>query len=94
MDCVQVVSDIQVRVQVDSDAKRYVAEAAIPWTVINAKPSAGTVWSGDMGVTHGDRTKPDTILRTYWNNQATGLVSDEVFELQMVPANWGELRFQ
>jgi hypothetical protein len=33
------------------------------------------------------------VLRTYWSNQNTGLVSDEIFELQMVSATWGELSF-
>jgi hypothetical protein len=26
-----------------------------------------------------------------WNNQKTGIVNDEVFELKMEPANWGEI---
>ena len=33
-------------------------------------------------------------LRTHWANQDTGLVSDEVFELKMTPANWGEIVFK
>jgi hypothetical protein len=32
----------------------------------------------DYGTPAGD----DTLLRTYWNSQATGLVNDEVFELK------------
>jgi hypothetical protein len=43
----------------------------------------------DYGTPAGD----DTLLRTYWSNQATGLVNDEVFELKMEPSNWGELTF-
>ena len=42
-------------------------------------------------MTHGNRAGDDTALRTHWSNQHTGLVSDEVFELKMAPANWGEL---
>jgi len=34
------------------------------------------------------------MLRTHWNNQTTGIVNDEVFELRMEPANWGEISFQ
>jgi hypothetical protein len=34
------------------------------------------------------------MLRTWWNNQSTGIVSDEVFELKMEPANWGRITFQ
>ena len=49
---------------------------------------------GDFGATHSDKSGKDTLLRTHWNNQATGLVNDEVFELRMEPANWGEITFQ
>jgi len=35
----------------------------------------------------------ETEVQNQFNNQSTGLVSDEVFELQMTPANWGEIRF-
>ena len=41
----------------------------------------------------GGRAGDDTLLRTYWNNQATGLVNDEVFELKMEPKNWGQILF-
>ena len=33
-------------------------------------------------------------MRTHWSKQNTGLVSDAVFELQMTPANWGELQLK
>ena len=48
---------------------------------------------GDFGATHGDKSGADTALRTHWNNQKTGIVNDEVFELKMEPANWGEITF-
>ena len=48
----------------------------------------------DFGVTHGDKAGGDTVLRTYWSNQNTGLVSDEVYELEMTPAAWGELQLK
>jgi len=34
------------------------------------------------------------VLRSYWNNQATGIVADEVAELQLEPKNWGRLIFE
>ena len=40
-----------------------------------------------------DTSGKDTLLRSHWNNQATGLVNDEVFELRMEPSNWGEMLF-
>jgi len=42
----------------------------------------------------GDKPGKRTMLRSYWNNQTTGIVNDEVFELRMEPANWGEVTFQ
>ena len=41
-----------------------------------------------------DRTGKDTILRSHWSNQATGLVADEVYELMLEPKNWGRITFE
>ena len=60
---------------------------------LGLKVTDGLVLRGDFGATHGDKSGKDTLLRTHWNNQATGLVNDEVFELRMEPSNWGELVF-
>jgi hypothetical protein len=81
-------------VKVDAVGKRYVVEAAIPWAALGRVPSAGEVLRGDFGATHGDRSGTDTVLRTHWSNQNTGLVSDEVYELAMTPAAWGELELE
>ena len=74
----------------DSVGKRYVVEAAIPWTALGRVPVAVDVLRGEFGATHGDRAATDKVLRTYWSNQNTGLVSDEVYEFTMTPAAWGE----
>ena len=58
------------------------------------QPAAGLTLRADFGATHGDQAGRRTVLRTYWSNQNTGLVSDAVFELQMTPANWGEVEFK
>lgn len=42
----------------------------------------------------GDPGGQDAVLRTYWNNQKTGIVDDEVGELMMEPKNRGELIFK
>ena len=82
------------RIEAKVDGKRYVVEAAIPLASLGLKVTDGMSVRGDFGATHGDKAGADTKLRTHWNNQATGLVDDEVFELRMEPANWGELTFQ
>lgn len=71
----------------------YTVEAAIPLAALDFKPTAGTTYRGDLGVMHGDAAGSRTRLRTYWNNQQTGIVDDAVYELMMNPNAWGEIRF-
>ena len=94
MDSVTVLAEAKVNVKVDAQGKRYVVEAAIPLASLGLKLTDGLALGGDFGATHGDKSGKDTLLRTHWNNQATGLVNDEVFELRMEPSNWGGLTFQ
>ena len=44
--------------------------------------------------TFGDAAGKDTVLRSHWNNQATGIVADEVDELRLDPKNWGKISFE
>ncbi len=85
---------VQITVAIHRDKKGYTVEAAIPLAALGIKPSDGLTLRGDFGVTHGDAAGKDTVLRTYWSNQATGIVNDEVFELKLEPRNWGELIFR
>jgi hypothetical protein len=94
MDSVVVLADAKVSVKVDAQGKRYVVQAAIPLASLGLKLKDGLALRGDFGATHGDKSGKDTLLRTHWNNQSTGLVNDEVFELRMEPSNWGEMTFQ
>jgi len=86
--------DTKIVVKVDALNKRYIVEAAIPLKTLGVKLTPGLTLTGDIGVTYSDPDGKDTVLRTYWNNQATGLVADEVYELEMQPANWGKLIFE
>ena len=94
MDSVIVLDNAKVQAKADAAKKRYVVEATIPLSALGLKPTAGLSIRGDFGVTHGDKAGRDTALRTYWSNQETGIVSDEVFELKMQPKNWAEIRFE
>jgi hypothetical protein len=91
MDYVSVVSNVNILVKPRTDG--YVIEAALPLSVLEFQPSAGLVLHGDFGATHGGADGLRTRLRTYWNNQHTGLVDDAVFELRMEPKYWGQLQF-
>ena len=94
MASVVVLAEAKVSAKVDAQGKRYVVEAAIPLASLGLKITDGLALRGDFGATHGDKSGKDTMLRTHWNNQTTGIVNDEVFELRMGPANWGEITFQ
>lgn len=93
MESVLFPSDIRISVKPAEDKKGYTVEAVIPWTVLGMKPEAGLVLRGDLGATHGNKAGNDTVLRSYWSNFSTGLVSDEVEELMLVPGAWGEFAF-
>ncbi|MHC4198442.1 MAG: hypothetical protein ACYSU0_00425 [Planctomycetota bacterium] len=94
MESVRVLDGARVEVRIDRARNRYTVEAAIPLGAVGLRPAAGLEISGDFGVTHGNRAGNDTVLRTCWSNRNTGLVSDEVFELQMAPAMWGTIVFK
>lgn len=93
MQSVKVLEDAKIEVKLDKKRKQYFVEVAIPLRSLGMDLKKGLKLKGDIGVTHGDGAGQDTILRSYWNNQKTGLVADEVFELKMEPANWGVLVF-
>ena len=94
MESVTFPDEVKVQVKVADDRRSYTVEAAIPWSVLGPRPATGTVLRGDMGATHGNKAGNDTVLRSYWANLNTGLISDEVEELMLTPAAWGELRFE
>ena len=84
----------KIEVKVDAKARRYIVEATIPLAEIGLKPASGMTVGGDFGATFGDPDGKDTVLRSYWSNQATGLVADEVWELVLEPKNWGRISFE
>jgi hypothetical protein len=94
MQSVKVLDAAKIEVKVNAVGKRYTVEAAIPLATLGLKPARGLTVSGDFGATFGDPDGKDTLLRSHWNNQATGLVSDEVWELVPEPKNWGRISFE
>ncbi|MFA6293897.1 MAG: hypothetical protein WC637_19065, partial [Victivallales bacterium] len=93
MDFVDVLADAKVQSAIRPDKKGYVVEASIPWSALGFTPEPGVKYRGDLGATHGNADSR-TSLRSYWTNQETGLVNDVVYELRMVPKNWGDFVFQ
>ena len=92
MDSVVPLADVKIHMKTRADG--YVMEAAIPLAAFDIGELNGRTLPGDFGVTHSDPAGQDTVLRTFWSNQATGIVNDEVFELKMEPRNWGKLTFE
>ena len=66
-------------------------EVAIPLSVLGLKPVAGQSVRGDLGILVGNGFQ--TIQRIYWNNKATGLVSDIPGEAMLTPQLWGQWKF-
>ena len=93
MQSVVVLDDALIKVKVNKN-RSYLVEAAIPLSALGLKPVPQLKLSADIGVTYGNAAGDDTVLRNYWNNQATGIVADEVWELKLEPKNWGELIFE
>jgi hypothetical protein len=92
MDYVDVVADAKIKVSLRPN-DGYLIEAAIPLSALGLQPGAGADLAGDFGVTHGGPDGGRTRLRTYWNNQHTGIVDDAVFELMLEPKNWANWSF-
>ena len=86
---VSVLPDAQIKLTTKKDG--YVVEASIPLSSLEWTPAAGQTLHGDFGVTYGDQAGKRTRLRSYWNNQHTGIVDDAVYELMLEPKNWGEM---
>jgi len=93
MEFVKILGNIKIEAK-SSAGKVYVVEAAIPLTELGVSLKPGLKLRGDLGATFGDPVGKKTTLRAYWSNQATGIVADEVEELKMQPALWGEFSFE
>ena len=83
------------RIAVDVHPDSYEVIASIPLSDLGL-PGASTsvTLRGDFGVIYGDASGTVDQLRSYWSNNATGLVSDIPGEVTVVPKAWGILDFE
>jgi hypothetical protein len=84
----------------------YRVEAAIPLAALGLKPPVlrpvqgamslpnGGAFRADFGVIYGDPSGAINMLRSYWSNQATGLVNDVPGEIMLYPSLWGTLKLE
>jgi hypothetical protein len=82
------------RIEVRRQPGAYVLTAAIPLTDLGLPRQGAVTLKGDFGVIYGDESGSIDLLRSYWSNQATGLVSDVPGEIMINPRLWGTLRFE
>jgi hypothetical protein len=95
-DRVDVVSDqVQVASISGKDEKGEIPvatfEFSIPLATLELKPVPGQTIRGDVGMLRGNGF--ETMQRVYWNNKATGLVSDVPSEAALSPRLWGTWEF-
>ena len=72
----------------------YSVEAAVPWSLLGFKPAAGDSLRGDLGVLFGNESGELTLLRSYWSNDNTSIVSDVPSEAALEPRQWGVFGFE
>jgi hypothetical protein len=75
------------------NAKGYTVEVIVPLTQLGFTPQAGSSYKADFGILSADSSGAATQVRTYWANQATGIVSDVPSEIMLTPGLWGDLKF-
>ena len=71
----------------------YRVEAAVPLAALGLKDLEGKTLRADFGVIFGDPAGTIDMLRSYWSNQATGLVRDVPGEIMLTPNLWGRAKF-
>ena len=67
--------------------------AAVPLAALNGwTPDTGRTYPGDFGIVYSDAAGATNVLRMYWSNPTTGIVSDLSLEADIQPHFWGEFR--
>lgn len=67
----------------------YVVEAKIPWRLLGVRATSGVELRMDFGVLYSDPGGGRTMLRVYWENRDTNIVSDIPSEAALSPGKWG-----
>jgi hypothetical protein len=71
--------------------KGYSVEAVVPFELLGLKPQPGKSYKIDFGILSADSGGKVTVVRSYWANQNTGLVSDVPGEIMLAPGLWGDV---
>jgi hypothetical protein len=87
IDCLRVLDNA--KIALERTEKGYTLVASVPLKDLRWTPTPGTSYPGDFGIVYSDKTGQMNVLRMYWANKATGIVSDLSMEADIQPANWG-----
>jgi hypothetical protein len=83
------VEDVSGEIEFSQNQGDYVISILL--ATLGLKPTPGMVVKADVGLLRGDGAT--TLERSYWNNKATGLVSDVPSEAELMPKLWGRWKF-
>ena len=86
--------DARVRVATEALPNGVRVKVAVPWEVFGEKPEAGREIAGDVGFLSSDAAGEKTMLRTYFFNANTGLVSDIPMEAKPAVDAWGKITLE
>lgn len=82
------------RISVQPGEGTYTLAVSVPLSELGLPPAGQAAeLRGDFGVIYGDTAGSMNLLRSYWSNQATGLVNDVPGEIMIAPRMWGTLKF-
>ena len=84
------VDDVSAAVSLQS-GKSGEYELAVPLATLGLNPLPTQFILGDLGVLRGNGER--TVQRVYWQNKATGLISDIPSEAELTPSAWGRWHF-
>jgi len=79
---------------ITTTTKGYAVEAVIPLALLGITPDKLAMYKADFGILSADASGGATQVRTYWANQATGIVSDIPSEIMLTPGLWGDIKFE
>lgn len=79
------------QVKIEKGADWYRVALTVPLAELGLKPEPGKSHRADFGAIFGDEQGTINLLRSYWSNQATGLVNDVPGEIMLQPELWGNL---
>jgi len=79
----------EVEAAITRGAAGYIVRAAIPWKLLGTTPKPGDEGRIDFGVLFSDAKGTGTVIRAYWENRDTQIVTDIPSEARLKPGNWG-----